>query len=873
MIEGAQQRRMKSRKRIPPVDFGAPEDDRHRAFAPSSSPASDPHAGPLMFAVDPASRGSLQTSQAEAAVTTASSRMPTRPGEAEGATRVALEDAAAVPAGWPIYLVALVVAVLWALGPIAFAVGYRNGVQPLRNDTFALAVFALMAIGPAVFVFGAAYVVRQAQKLTAETRRAKAMTDAMLTPALIAASRTGGVVQNVRDEITRAGTAAEDARETLLALRDALAAETDQLLESTEVSIRSAHDLVGTLGRERSEMRSLAQGLDAQAVKVADSISQQAKMVSEASDLAETQLREAEAVLASRAADLAAAAGEASDAARTAGEDLTRHIARLETAGVGVAEQVRAVEGGLGDQRAALITLASVLKANHASFSNEAEAHAEKLSEFISQARLSAMEMNDRALKGGDSLRQLMADAAEQFRDLAETARAEREEFGQSTLQSLDAVSEAAAAQRVQMESQTRAAVAALANAAEETREAAARHAATAREQVDQLSEAAFSAGQKANQVFEARLTEARALVEQSSQLVDQAGAATAKKLESGAAAARATMVELQEMMGEIEQRAQRLPVSARGQVDLVRAAVAKGMDELTSQARRTAEEAQAIDAAFQERVRRNFEMLGEAVRLMGGAATAPLSPLSAWTPPPTTVTPAVAAKRAAASVPPPLAPEPSPEPVAVADEGELTLDELVAAAPALEKQGGGAELAEKLGLRPGRLKLTPTATDEEFSAVFEAAGGPGVDAAEPPAEGEAWTWKDLLASIDGADADGERLQDILALELSHMGVDPSKLLPKARVDEIAAAVQTGDLDGARAVVKRLAPAAIRRIGRRLFTDEGVRRQVQVYVRRYQTLVDDAVVRDPEGFLMANLLGDDAGRLYLLLDAAAGDLV
>ena len=77
--------------------------------------------------------------------------------------------------------------------------------------------------------------------------------------------------------------------------------------------------------------------------------------------------------------------------------------------------------------------------------------------------------------------------------------------------------------------------------------------------------------------------------------------------------------------------------------------------------------------------------------------------------------------------------------------------------------------------------------------------------------------------------------------------------------------------NGAREVVKRLAPAATRRIGRRLASDEAVRRQARVYVRRYQTLVDDAVVRDPEGFLMATLLGDEAGRLFLLLDAAAGD--
>ena len=32
---------------------------------------------------------------------------------------------------------------------------------------------------------------------------------------------------------------------------------------------------------------------------------------------------------------------------------------------------------------------------------------------------------------------------------------------------------------------------------------------------------------------------------------------------------------------------------------------------------------------------------------------------------------------------------------------------------------------------------------------------------------GETWTWKDLLASLDGADGDGERLEETLAAELA----------------------------------------------------------------------------------------------------------
>ena len=866
---------MTIRKRTRPADFGASprETAREPEVEAGADEAEDLYEARPAYDAPPRAHPRMRPPEWPSPVASATFNSPALRPEHDGDEELA-EDPYRPPSGWPIYLVAFAVAALWALGPIAFALGYRGGIAPFRNDQFALAVFSLLAVGPAVFVFGCAYMIRQGQKLGAEARRAKAMAEEMLGPAVAAAARAGDVTRSVRDEIARAGEAADQARETLLALRDALALESERLVESTDISVRTTRELTTTMGRERSEMGVLAHSLDAQASRVVDSISQQAKMVTEATELAETQLREAEAALSARAADLAAAAGEASDAARTAGEDLTRHIARLETAGVGVAEQVRAVEGGLTEQRTALITLTQTLKADHEGFADEAEAHAAKLGEFIDQARASSVELTDRAMKGGESLRALMADAAEQFRDLAETAKAEREEFGQSTLQSLETVSQAAAEQRGQLESQTRAAIDALGAAAEETRAAAASHAAAAREQVDQLSEAAFEAGQKANQVFEARLSEARALVEQSSEMVDQAGAATAKRLEEGAAAARASLSALQEMMAEVDKRATKLPATAQDQIDLVRAAVREGLEELTTQARRTAEEAQAIDAAFQERARRNFEMLSEAVRLMGVSATLPARPL---TPPP-----AAPAPRAARPRPAPKAeerPSPAVAPVepSVAleqDEVDLALEDLMEPVAVRAPAAAAAEPAEDPGLRPRlKLKLTPTATDEEFSAVFETAGGPAAELPEPAHEGESWTWKDLLASIDGADADGERLQDILGEELAAMGVEPGKLLPKARIDEIAAAVQVGDIDGAREVVKRLAPAATRRISRRLATDEAIKRQVQVYVRRYQTLVDDAVVRDPEGFLMASLLGDDPGRIYLLLDAAAGEMV
>jgi len=854
---------MRIKKRTRPADFGA---SARETFAAAAAPETAEAQAEFDDLMVEEARPLPTESRAASAIAANTAHPPARLPETDEDYEDVDLDAFRPPPAWPIYLTALAVAGLWSLGPIAFALGYLRGVAPLRDNNFALLVFALLAVGPGVFVFFAAYMVRQGQKLGAESRRAKAMAEDMLAPAITAAARAGEVAQGVREEIVRAGAAADEARGTLLALREALAAESERLVASTEVSVRTTQDLTTTLGHERSEMGALAHSLDAQAARVTDAINQQARMVAEAAEVAEAGLREAEALLSARAADITAAAGEAGTAARTAGEDLTRHIARLETAGVGVTEQVRAVEGGLTEQRNALVALAETLKADNQGFSDQAQTHAAKLAEFIDVTRSASAELSEQAAKGGESLRARMEDAIAQFRDLAATADAEREAFGQTTLQSLETVSQAAAEQRAKLEDQTRSAIDALTAAAEQSRTAAASHAASAREQVDQLSDAAAVAGQKANEVFEARLSEARTLVAQSSELVDQAGVATAKRLEEAAAAARASMAALQEMMAEIDQRAARLPASAQSQVELVRAAVTGGLEELTAQARRTAEEAQTIDAAFQERARRNFEMLGEAVRLMGGAVATPAAPLAPPTrPAPSPIEPPQPAAKVHETPPEPIT-EPAAEllvePVESATDVSDALEDLMEPA---------ATPVEDPGLRP-RLKLTPTATDEEFSAVFEAAGGPPQEPGEAPHDGETWTWKDLLASIDGAEGEGERLQDILGDELAKLGVDPMRLLPKARIDEIAAAVQTGDHEGARIVVKRLAPVAARRIARRLFTDDDLKRQVEVYLRRYQTLVDDAMVRDPEGFLMASLLGDDGGRIYLLLNAAAGDL-
>jgi hypothetical protein len=764
------------------------------------------------------------------------------------------------PGSVSLYLVAAGASVIWlgALGAIAF--GYRAAASPVF-----LALLAALALAPVGVMWAVAYIVSQARRLARESRRARRLTEEMVGPTALAAAQTGALVEAMRGQIATAVEVANQAREHLTALRQALAIETERLAEATAQASRTTIGLVDSLSRERGELNTLALTLDARSSAVTDAINRQAHMVAEASDLAETQLREAEAALAARAADLAAAAGEAVDASRVAAEDLGRQVARLETASGGVGDQVRALESELTEQRAALVTVAHALRADHEDFATLAESRTAQLAEFVAGARLDVTQLNEATSAGASALSNLIAEARAKFRELAEAAGAERDAFALSAEDTLKGLAEAGAREREHLESAMRSTIEALSAAAVEAREAADVHAEAARARVDLLNEAAFAAGQKAEQVFEARLTEARGLIEHSAKLVEEAGDRAAQRLETQVSAARAALDGLNTLMNEVAERASRLPEETGAKAREVKAAVEAGLEDLLSSARKAAEETQAIDLAFQERVRRNYEMLSEAVQLMGVVASSGQGASVLHRPSPAER----ARNRLAAANPARVAAEAPPEAPAQAAEP---------AEPAADTAEPSAPTSSEPPLR-SRLKLTPTATDDEFKAAFEAASG------QPPPEESAWTWKELLTTLDGEpppppakpDAAPARetidpglLGEALFEQISGMGIDPDALLPKGRIEEIAAAVQTGDLAGAREVVRTLAPAAIRRIARRLLADPAFRERAQTLILRHGELVADAAQRDKQGFQSAALLASKSGRAFLLLDAAAG---
>ncbi|KPF83298.1 tipN [Brevundimonas sp. AAP58] len=734
------------------------------------------------------------------------------------------------PSSGRTYLIAGVAAALWIGGVAAWA-AYEVGAGDVTLDPLRLALYALIALAPAGLAVMLAHAVRQGAGLAAETRRARDLSEALVAPTALAAQQTGEVLATLRNDIDQAALAAERARNDMALLREALAAETQRLNEAAEVASRTARRLTEQLGKEREEMANLGGRLDTQASGVLDAVEKQSRLIVDASDLAQTQLREAEAALAARAADLAAAATEAQDAARLAADDLARQTLRLENAGTGVAEQIQSVEEGLSQQRAALVTAAYALRTDQEDFSAQVESQRAQLTEQLSAARAAAADLGDTSTKASESVRDLVEAATDQFRALVDLSQREADGFDAATKISLDKFEALAAEARDTVIEETRRALAILQATAEESRQTATDATTQAQIHADRLGEALFDAARKADEAADARVEGARRIVLETTELVDEAGQKAIEKLEATLGRMTQALAEVDAAIGDLDERAARLPEEARARAEAVRVTVEDGLAALAAASRKAAEDTEALDAGFQERVRRNYDMLTEAVRLMGVVSGDP-APIRRRELPREPVAPSVTTHHAPA-----------------VRETER---------PAPERERG-------FGLR-GRLRLAPTVED------------PGARSA-PPAS-DRLDWADLVDDA-GPEAplelntpvmpdDGGALADRITAAIRRMGVDPNALLPRSRVEEAAEAFAGRDPDRARQIVRRVAPAAVRSVSRRVISDPELRADAEQFVRDQAARLAQHAADGTSAVMAA--LATDTGRAFMLLDAAIGDL-
>src|SRR6185312_11295333 len=234
------------------------------------------------------------------------------------------------------------------------------------------------------------------------------------------------------------------------------------------------------------------------------------------------------------------------------------------------------------------------------------ESHRAQMEEVLRQSEQGSLQITEVAQLAGETLREAITVTAEQLRELSDQAQVERDLLGGSALQSFGALSEAAAFERRALEDETRRAIEQLAQASEEALKSAESAADGARAKVEALQQAAVVATGAADANFEQKLNQAKALIEQSASLVEEAGLQSAFRLEQTIGKAYGALDALQHTLAEIEQRAQSLPNEAAARGAEVRKAIDHANQALIASAKGAAQELEQIDSAFQERVKRN---------------------------------------------------------------------------------------------------------------------------------------------------------------------------------------------------------------------------------------------------------------------------
>ncbi|MFN3229583.1 MAG: tipN, partial [Asticcacaulis sp.] len=383
-------------------------------------------------------------------------------------------------------------ALLWALGLGAFALGAEGGLGAFQLTPFRITVFALMTLFPAGLLLACAYALRQAARLSEEARRTREIADIMVAPMGLAMHQTNKLVEVMRDEIDAAVRVARGAYADMTQLREAMQTETERLNAASETAHRTTRLVTEALKHEREAMANMGHLLDAQASGVMDAVDRQARMVADASDLAQAQLREAEAALAARAADLAAAAGETHDTSKLVAEDLARQTLRLETTGASVADPIRSGEVSLSQQRAGLVSAALSLRADQEDFAAHLENQRAQLAEALDVTRNATVELGEVSSRGVDVLRDLVQSALDQFQSVSQAAETERAGFETRIHSTLSNISVMASDARDELVEETQRALAHLTNAAEEARRAADMAAQAAQARVDRLNETVF---------------------------------------------------------------------------------------------------------------------------------------------------------------------------------------------------------------------------------------------------------------------------------------------------------------------------------------------------------------------------------------------
>jgi hypothetical protein len=802
------------------------------------------------------SRGSLERRPAAEANTTKLAWETTEE-EADGPPRPSKrrKRAKSVPS---ILIGSTVVALLWVLGAGLFLM--QNASTFGADGSTLLFSLVVLLLGPAFSLLAGfmgesvAKANRQSQNLIAAARK-------MLEPEQSGEKAVRTTALAVRSEIGRLEGAIGEVADRLKLIEGNVESQTSALSAAGNNARGSADQLVATMENERQRLDSLLAAM--------------AELTTQAQN--STQL--AGQSIDERAAKLALAADSLVDKSTQASDVAAGAVQRLDVAAQRAVDAIQQLDQAAGRGEAAL-----------------ARAH-----DLMVLARLRADEAVGSVGDAVTSLHDAAASATETARVVSETIQnesAESRTAGLATVEEIrvatvanaqlvtDALRKEAEAARV-AGAETLAALQASAEAvrfaAEEARQQSNQQMTDNQRRLDNVRQTAFEAGKDADAFMQSRITDARALIEQSAGLLDETGTKIQERFGRLAAACADQARAVEDLLDTLDRRLETLPQEANARAIAIEGALSDTLTRLTDAGRKAADETAALDSAFQDRLRDSYSALGEVVQRLGGlsgvlapamaprpTAPQPVQAQATIAPPPQVVTPTAAPVSAAAATPKSVATPPAPVSAPIAPVPAPSLARSTAAAPTYQQPVTQAPLESTVPPEPPQAEpIAPKTTPEAQAPIFAAPSRLKISspvpveddpfaelqigrAPKPPTEaGGGWSWKQVLSTLDekGAKAETTRIASVFN-ELGLESAVTDKILDRLRT------MASRSRDQARRGTRDLLPEEVRAMRRKLTADPDLRASIVRFVEARR-----------ESAARGRLLGNEA-RVYLVADAA-----
>ncbi len=237
-----------------------------------------------------------------------------------------------------------IVAIFWMAGVVAFTIGQSGFAGLLALPVTGVASLLFVALGPAIFILLATFLIAELIRFRGTARYIGAMAARFADPAKATREDARLMAEAVHCEITRVNGAVEGALTRLGAMEEVLGHHSDAF-NATEASARERTDvLINDLRREREAVADLAIVLDQKAADIASAIAEQSKMVVAAADIANAHALDSTKTLDDSAERLTVSAHDAAQGAKVIAAKLDDASGRLSSNTIAFSDARKSLE-------------------------------------------------------------------------------------------------------------------------------------------------------------------------------------------------------------------------------------------------------------------------------------------------------------------------------------------------------------------------------------------------------------------------------------------------------------------------------------------------------------------------------------------------